>query len=171
MKKYKLLIIFIFTNILSFNAVYAECAFSDFEIGGDSSEAIELYGEPIENINAELEEDSISLYIEVDFKIICSEFGIEDGTVSIILLGDIIAGFLIEAFTKVDDPNIEEKLIYYYIIENHKDFVKKIEDPDWTGGAYWTTEENKFYYDKHIIGKKTIKEKLLITNSEMADYL
>ena len=53
MKKYKLLITLIIIKLLSFNAVYAdECAFADIEIGGDTSKAIEIYGEPIEIINS-----------------------------------------------------------------------------------------------------------------------
>ena len=69
MKKYKILIILIFINLLNYNAVYAEeCAFADIEIGGDTSKAIEIYGEPIEVINSEENEDSsYDSYIVIDF--------------------------------------------------------------------------------------------------------
>ena len=171
MKKYKILIILIIINLLNYNAVYAEeCAFADIEIGGDTSKAkaIEIYGEPIEVINSEENEDSsYDSYIEIDFTAICPGSGIEDGEVQIIMSGDYIAGFIISAFTSIEDPNVKEKLIYYYIKENYENLTTKIESLDWIGRAYWKTNENEFYYNKKLIRKKKIGEELIITNEEM----
>ena len=169
MKKYKILIILIIINLLNYNAVYAEeCAFADIEIGGDASKAIEIYGEPIEIINAEENEDSTyDSYIEIDFTAICPGSGIEDGEVQIVMLGDYINGFIISAFTSIEDPNIKEKLIHYYIKENYLNLTTKIESADWIGRAHWKTNENVFYYNKKLIRKKKIDEELIITNEEM----
>ena len=169
MKKYKLLIILIIINLLSFNAVYAEeCAFADIEIGGDASKAIEIYGEPIEIVNSEEDEDTTyDSYIEMDFTTICPGSGIEAGEVQIIISGDYIAGFIISAFTSIEDPDIKEKLIYYYVKENYENFTKKIESLDWIGRTHWATNENEFYYNKKLIRKKKIDEELILTNEEM----
>ena len=169
MKKYKLLIILIIINLLSYNAVYAEeCAFADIGIGSDTSKAIEIYGEPIEIINSEEDEDtSYDSYLEMDFTTICPGSGIEDGEVQIIISGDYIAGFIINAFTSIEDPNIKEKLIYYYIKESYGNLTTKIESLDWIGRAHWETNENEFYYSKKLIRKKKIGEELIITNEEM----
>ena len=169
MKKFILLIILIFTSLLSFNIAYAEeCGFAGLEIGDDTSKAIEIYGEPNEEEISDVE----NLYIETEFNMICPGYGIEDGEVKIILLGDIIGGFLIQSFTEIKDDNIEEKLIHYYIKENYGNLTTKIESLDWTGGTYWKTFENKFYYDKKIIrNKSVIEEELLITNAEFGKYL
>ena len=169
MKKYKLLIILIIINLLSLNVVNAdECAFADIEIGGDISKAIEIYGEPIEIVNAEEDEDTTyDSYIEMDFTTICPGSGIEDGEVEIIIAGDYIAGFIISAYTRIEDPNIKEKLIYYYVKENYLSFTKEIESSDWIGRAHWDANEKEFYYNKKLIRKKKINEKLLITNEEM----
>ena len=102
---------------------------------------------------------------------ICPGHGIEDGKVRIIFVGDEIGGFLIESLTQIDDANIEEKLIYYYIKENYANLTTKIESLDWTGGTYWKTFENKFYYDKKLIRKTIIEEKFMITNVEFRKYL
>ena len=116
MKKFILLIILILTGLLSFNIAYAdECGFAGLEIGDDISKAIEIYGEPNEEEISDVE----NLYIETEFKMICPGHGIEDGKVRIIFVGDEIGGFLIESLTQIDDANIEEKLIYYYIKENY----------------------------------------------------
>ena len=168
MKKFILLIILILTGLLSFNIAYAEeCDFNGLEIGDDISKAVEIYGEPKEAIS-----DDEHPYIEISFNVICPGYGIEDGEVKIILLGDIIGGFLIQSFTEIKDDNIEEKLIHYYIKENYGNLTTKIESLDWTGGTYWKTFENKFYYDKKIIrNKSVIEEELLITNAEFGKYL
>ncbi len=169
MKKYKLLIILIIINLLSYSTVYAEeCAFADIEIGGDSSKATEIFGEPIEIVNSEENEDSAhDSYIEIDFTAICPGYGIEDGEVQILISGDYIAGFVINAFTSIEDPNLKEKLIHYYIKENYEILTKKIESSDWTGRISWKTNENEFYYNKKLVRKKKFDEELIITNEEM----
>ena len=91
----------------------------------------------------------------------------KDGEVQIIISGDYIAGFIINAFTSIEDPNIKEKLIYYYIKESYGNLTTKIESLDWIGRAHWETNENEFYYSKKLIRKKKIVEELIITNEEM----
>ena len=91
----------------------------------------------------------------------------KDGEVQIIIAGDYIAGFIISAYTRIEDPNIKEKLIYYYVKENYVSFTKEIESSDWIGRAHWDANEHEFYYNKKLIRKKKINEKLLITNEEM----
>lgn len=142
-----------------------ECDFYDIKIGDNSLEAKEFFGEPNEEI-ADTEID----YLETEFKIICPEQGLEDATVKIFLIGEKIAGHLIELYTRHDDSKKKDKLIYYYIKNNYDNYAK-VDDLNWQGGTYWTTNDGReFYYNKIHKQNGIIAEDLLITNSEFSKH-
>ena len=160
----------IFIFLLSFNQLIAEECDFDFEIGDNSSKAISIYGEP-----EELTHEFQYFFIKQDFSYVCPGYGMEDAEIKILIRNNEIGGFLIESFTRKDDEDNEDKLIYYYIKKSFGNLnltkLRDLKDPSWTGGVYWEANGIKYYYSKSLNEYTlTVSEELFITTKEYRKY-